>query len=258
MRFLLTIVLFLSSTVPAVYADVIFNDGLVNTITSPINDRVRVSNNTTVIFNAGGNVATPDSPAVTVLDTSSVINNAGNLTAGGLTGGTGIFASDNATVSLFGGSVTGNPQIFGFDSGTGILALGNATVAIFGGNVAGSGPFGTGIMASGNATVSIFGGNIVGGLSDLSVSDNAVITLFGSGFNLPLGEVGPIFGTITGTLQDGTPIDFSFTRGEDGSGRIILAPAQVQVVPEPSGLALTGFGLFGLLASAWRCRNRAT
>ena len=93
---LLAFVFLLLSSAPAAHAQVIFDNGMTNTVTLPINDQVQILNNTVVIFNAGGNVTafsslggflTASLAAVSVFDTSRVIDNAANLTGNMSTGG---------------------------------------------------------------------------------------------------------------------------------------------------------------------------
>jgi hypothetical protein len=83
----------------------------------------------------------------------------------------------------------------------------------------------------------------------MSISDNAIVTLFGTGFNFPFGDVVPRGGTITGVLQDGTDINLRFGR-QTSTAHIVLAPAGT--VPEPSAFALLALGALGLAGSAWK------
>ena len=214
---LLAFIFLLLSSAPAAFADFIFNNGTTNTVTSPINDRVQILNNTVVIFNAGGNVTafaslggflTASLAAVSVFDTSHVIDNAANLTGTMSTGGcnvntaSGLSAWDDARVSVSGGTFTGLVSSGGGGPlrAQGLSAAGNSQVSVSGGSFTASG-------ASSN-----FG---------LLVLDNAQVTLFGNGFNFPLGPISALTGTITGTLQSGESINVSFSQSH--SGQIILS-----------------------------------
>ena len=143
--------------------------------------------------------------------------------------GIGLLADDEARVSIFGGSFTGGFSGAGQNFGVGVVAVDDAMIDVFGGNFAGTG--GPGAFS-------------------LAVSDNGVITLHGTGFNLPYGPVQGFAGEITGTLQDGTVVDFSFLR-QSPTSEIVLAPP---VVPEPSSLAL--FGVAFAAVAAWRRKGR--
>jgi hypothetical protein len=131
-----------------------------------------------------------------------------------------------------------------------ILAEDNSQVLMFGGlaQAIGSGfeDDRSGILARGNSRVSVFGGSIVaigaseGAHHELRALDNATISVYGGGFNFPLGPISALSGRLTGSLIDGSAIDWSFARGP--GARIIL-------VPEPSAGILI---LLGAAPVAWR------
>jgi hypothetical protein len=99
------------------------------------------------------------------------------------------------------------------------------------------------VSASGTSTVAISGGQTGG---ELGATQNSVITVFGSGFNYPLGEIQDASGTLTGTLADGQSINTFFH---------ISGDASILLVPEPS----TFFALLSVVAAVlavclWRKR----
>jgi len=103
-----------------------------------------------------------------------------------------------------------------------------------------------GIFAEGNATAILRGGAInaagsgSGVRTEIVAEDSSTIFIFGSGFNFGLGDIQSLSGTVTGTLEDGSPIEWRFAR--DADARIVLA------VPEPSSAILgVGFAMSMLL-----------
>jgi hypothetical protein len=77
--------------------------------------------------------------------------------------------------------------------------------------------------------------------------------IYGTGFNYGYGTLPVDTGTLTGYLQDGTPIQDTFTGGE----RIFLVAPGTTPVPEPTSLTLLAIGAAGLLGYAWRQRKSA-
>ena len=69
----------------------------------------------------------------------------------------------------------------------------------------------------------------------------------GTGFNLPYGPIAATGGILTGTLQDGSPLNLSFSQIH--SGQITLVQA-----PEPGSAAMSALGLF-CVALARRLRR---
>jgi hypothetical protein len=95
-------------------ADIVFGDGATHVVTTPQNDFVMVQNNTTVIFNTGGNVTPPtmagERNGVSVNDTSTVTNNAGVITVTTSSGtnptlANGVFATQNSVFTMTGGAI---------------------------------------------------------------------------------------------------------------------------------------------------------
>ena len=161
--------------------------------------------------------------AVRVYDTSTV-----NFYGGTNWGDTDCY--DSSTVNVYGGEF--DDDVVGEDF---------STVNIFDGRI------GEGLQAKGSSIVNLFGGSVeviwAGGWSDLH---DAILTVVGSGFNLPYGPIAEDSGTLTGTLANGDPINASFRIFSDAS--IVLA------VPEPSSIALPVAAAIGLVACTWRRR----
>ena len=167
----------------------------------------------------------------------SIVTVSGGLNQGSIsTGGfvtnraAGMAARGSSRVLISGGSFVGFISSGGFsdNSALGLSATDSSNVQVVGGTFTGTvsaGGGGTtnasGISAAGNANVAIFGGNLTGD-TDLLARDNAKVTLYGSGFNRPFGLVGDLSGTITGTLESGQFIDFSFL--QDHAQQIRLSP----------------------------------
>ena len=112
-----------------------------------------------------------------------------------------------------------------------------AVVNLFGGEIVG------GLEASGE--LNVFGGSIQ---NDLLALANAVVTIFGNGFNLPFGDITATSGTLTGTLADGAPLNVNFGRA---------STATITLVPEPPEFVLLVAGA-GFLWVLYRRRVRGT
>lgn len=136
---------------------------------------------------------------------STVVVNAGNV--GG--GDEGIVASGTTVVTVSGGLVTGRDRAISLSGASQLKIVGGQLESI-------EGP-----------TVSAF--------------QDSAITIHGSDFNFPLLEpIEPLRGVLTGTLADGSPVEWSFERE---------STASIVLVPEPSSQLL---GLWGMLGLLWR------
>jgi hypothetical protein len=82
---------------------------------------------------------------------------------------------------------------------------------------------------------------------DLTVDDNATITIHGERFNYPLMQpITDATGTIRGTLSDGRAIAWSFAR----------APrATIRLVPEPAAISMFAAAMLAFLIVDL-CQNR--
>jgi hypothetical protein len=174
----------------------------------------------------------------------------------------GIVASDTSVVTISGGNIYGNDGGSVNDYSEGILAASSSTVNIEGGNIyaafnsASSTDFSMAIDASQNSTVNLSGGNIFVNGSGQSTNntgilafDNAVVKIYGSGFNFALGAISAGKGTLTGTLANGSTLDVTFS--QENPGQIILI-----AVPEPSTWAMLAGGLVLLACRCKRTRER--
>ena len=168
---------------------------------------------------------------------------------------------ENGSVNIQGGKVTGgnvlggsgNSWLYGVDTYGG-------TVNIYGGDITAGTDLGgssqnnflVGIIAWGG-TINIYGGSISGGsvsganhFSPVDISaDGGTINIAGSSFNYSYGPITSQSGTLTGTLADGTPVDWVFSIALGSAGGIDLIP-----VPEPGTAALSMLALFGVAGGA--------
>ena len=116
-----------------------------------------------------------------------------------------------------------------------VTALDNCVMTISGGEML----FG-GVDANDNSRVSISGGLFESLRAGRSSGDHtSLITIAGSGFNYPFGEIPDSAGTLTGMLANGDPIDAPFS---------IYDNASIVLVPEPATLSLLALGGLALLS----------
>ena len=172
--------------------------------------------------------------------------------AGGAVGS--LQAYQSSVVSMTGGSVAATRP-------GAIEAFGTSTVTVGGGSVNGV------VDSSDLATITIFGGAIGGNLlafdassivlsggsvGSIAAFDSSTITIAGTGFavnGFPVGY-GPIpipFGTLTGSLLSGDPINRTFCH--DGCSSLAgfpTATGQITLVPEPGTVLMLLAGIAGL------------
>jgi hypothetical protein len=169
-----------------------------------------------------------------------------SLTSGSVAGS--VRAVGTARVELLGGIVLGDVH---FDSeepdlhmsqlelaGTDIVGMvdlrGYAAAAISDGVIAGD------LEAHDFTSIVVTGGYLLGNILAL---DTSVVEIHGAGFNLPTGNVTGSGGRITGTLEDGTPLDVGFFRAPG---------ATIRLIPEPGALA----GSLAASLALWLCAHR--
>jgi len=87
----------------------------------------------------------------------------------------------------------------------------------------------------------------------LSVSPFGTLSIYGTGFDYPDGELPVDTGTLTGTLANGTPIDDSFS----GGMRIFLNEPGTIPTPEPATLIPFGIGIAIIAGYGWRRGKQA-
>ena len=181
-----------------------------------------VLNGGTVI---GGNSA--NNSAANYLTGIEMLGGVADIYGGTITGGTATQTSSanylfgleviNGVANIYGGSISAGTATANSDVNYvyGIEVVGG-TVNIHGGHLS------SGTINGGTAF------NYVEGLDAVS----GTVNIYGFGFNLPSGPVTVSGGVLTGTLQDGSPLNLSFDQVH--SGQIVL-----YTVPEPAMAALS-------------------
>ena len=102
--------------------------------------------------------------------------------------------------------------------------------------------------------------NLSGGfVGETDVVSGGVLNIFGSGFNFPLGAISDDFGTITGTLADGSALILSFSRDPGSAITLVLSSTRdpdsaIMLVPEPSTGLLLASGLVAMAVGRRRIR----
>jgi hypothetical protein len=171
---------------------------------------------------------------------------------------------DRPSARISGGVIEGD--LVGFDNSGGRFGLWisggqfNGDISILGGmnaEIAGGEFEGNSILV-GDAVFDPFGPRlmIAGGrfaLNELTIDSYGVLTIAGSDFNFPLGDVTAETGTITGTLMDGSLFSVDFARLNTRTNAV---PGKITLVPEPSTGALCAIGLVALTVAKRRSRAR--
>jgi hypothetical protein len=229
---------------------------------------------------SGGNASGDSVFAKAIYIKDGGTNISGGTISGGDAGGN---ASANAhaagiamlrgTLNITGGTISGgdalsssgNAHTYGIYNTSGTIDISGGTISV--GNNLGTGSDNTsvhGIYNNQNGIVNISGGLLLNGYSasdgrvvGISNSLGGVITIYGTDFNLPYGEItGYYSGHLTGILADGSLLDTKISNGP--TSPLYPTPARIVLVapvPEPSTFVLLGMGVFGLCAWTWR-RNR--
>lgn len=248
---LLITLAFFNTTSVSMATHVYIDDGLSHTFDDSTYQNDNVYLDETVANNPGTHVDLVDGGKV---EHFSARNNASITMTGGSVGdissGGGIYALENATISMVDGSVGGY-----------LLAWDNATVDMTGGSV------GDHLIAYNNATITMSGGSVgfleAWGDADITMSggliehqlrayDNGILYLYGSDFEVngtplvnddKLSDFGTFdanyyTGTITGILADGSALNNSFyiynTGDYEGTGDIIIAgPINIPIDIKP-------------------------
>lgn len=243
-------------------AAVVFNDGLTTSVSTDIRpDFIQVLDSpdgdpTTVEIDPGAFVGT-DEDSDTSFNVSD--NSIGKISGGEIEND--VEADGNAQIDIYGGIMHDDVEAFGAGTiniygGTvrdDVEAFGAGTINIYGGEVVED------VEAFANGVINIFGGDLntdpVSELhSGLASEQNGMITLYGwdfavNGSGVVEGPIALLSGTISGTLQDGNGFSTIFVQQTPGNIR-------VEVVPEPSSIALLGFGAVGLIGYSWRRRKQ--
>ncbi len=234
---------------------VIFDDGDLNTINYEIWDTVEIRDRliwpTTVHLVADGFIHGD----VLVEDTSEFQVFDGGFVLAGVTvrytsnfeifeGGEamGLSTYNNSVANIAGGSLNFDIWTYNFsqvnisEGGTGWLyAHNNSKIIMSGGGI------GIELYAYDNSEIEISGGYI--GPGGIYAYGDSQITIFGRDFNVNglgvgYGEITASSGTLTGTLENGDPIDNDFYIDDNAS---------IVLTPEPATLLLLGLGAVILL-----------
>jgi len=204
----------------------IFDDGGTHTIdagnaTADMGVIVRDGpTNPTTLNIVGGTTGVESNGIALLIEGSSTVT----ISGGTLLGHADV--SDAAVLNILGGVIRGGVNAVSDSS------VVNITGGFFGGNGdAGSVDADAGVLNISGGTfteMDIFGGSA---------------NIFGSGFNFPLGPIPVEFGTLTGTLADGTALNVGFAR-DPGS--------PITLIPEPSTALLLASGLVALAMGRMR------
>ena len=180
---------------------------------------VRLHDNS--VFNMSGGAISPS---------GIVVSNNAAVTVSGGTVETNVRTLDNSTFQLMGGVLRGNLNVSSSANISGGTVLGELIAntptsqlevsgGAFGDGVrslvsVGSvnisgGTFSGELVLGGNTVLYVLGGTFLGQMSALA---NSAVTIEGSSFNLPFGEVLQSSGTLSGILADGTPLSLPFIR----------------------------------------------
>jgi len=208
--------------IPTALANLIFDDGGTHTIDFAVNEEVEVYDSPTgdptkVNLITGGSIE----HRLRVFDNSQV-----NVSDGYIKWD--LYAYDNSQVTFSGGTID-----------AGLYSFQNSYIAFSGGLI-------NDLRAYDNSQIDFTGGliatDIRAGWYDFG-PHTSVITIYGSDFNYPLGDITASFGRLTGILANGDLIDNDF---------YIYDNAAIVLVPAPGAVLL---GTIGLSFSGWLLRK---
>jgi len=196
------------------------------------------------ILNVYGNVTGGSgtfADGITILGGTVNLYNGGSITGGEDSGYVEGIIMTSGTLNMYGGSIaSGNgTYAIGIDSSGGQINMGGGTIS------GGTGTYAYGISLV-QAGLNLQGGTITSGSglynTDLSVNAgggnrNSTADIFGIHFNEPLGPLTIGSGTLTGTLNNGTALDLTYSQ---------FPASQIILAPEPSTVALAGLGAVAL------------
>jgi len=172
-----------------------------------------------------------------------------NMLGGRISGG-GLDARDSSTVNVSGGWI--GDHLNAYDSSTVNISGGSISEDVFSHdfstlNISG-GEIGDHLKAEDSSRINVSGGaieRITAGST--SGAHSSIITIAGSGFNYPYGEIPDSDGTLIGLLAGGDPINAPFS---------IYGNASIMLVPEPATLSLLALGGMALLSRRRRSSAR--
>src|SRR5262249_26460208 len=127
------------------------------------------------------------------------------------------------TINVYGGNITAGTSVGGGAANyLEALEVDGGTLNLHGGSIAAG-------TANGVPGPNFFYGIFAGGVS-------GVVNVYGTGFNRPYGPISTTSGLLTGTLEDGTPLNVIYS--EAFPNEIVLI-----AVPEPSPAVFCALGL---------------
>lgn len=206
--------------IPVTLATLTFDDGGIHTIDFAVDEEVEVYDSptgdpTTVNLVTGGSI----DHRLRVFGNSHANVSDGYLRLD-------LYAYDNSQVTFSGGTI--DAGLYGFQ---------NSHITFSGGLI-------HDLRSYDNSQIDFMGGEIVtdirAGWFDFG-PHTGVITIYGSNFNYPFGDITASFGILTGTLANGDLIYNDFYIYDNAS--IVLVPAPDAVILGSIGLAFTGWKL---------------
>jgi hypothetical protein len=145
------------------------------------------------------------------------------------------------------GEISGNAQV-GSIGGTGSMSTGH--LSILGGSI------GLHVFSRDGSTIDIRGGTFgmepSTGLT-FRAEDSSTISIYGRSFNFPIGDIPVSVGTLTGVLQDGSPLDYNFA---SASTAIITLISATPVAPAFPGWAMGALSVLLIVSAGWVMATR--